>query len=567
MRTDCQEVIVASLHSPTITGCGASSEITLLGALFFESTLIRISLKMFPRVSLVRDIQVLFTWDLETQVTAEVHGFTFWGTGSSGVIDVDVKSPIGSNVREGIPTIVVFHRSFGQSYAAVLPDEFAMTDTVPALSILSDVSGPKVGDDVVEVQIARFPHNDISIFVATSTDESRIFLGQCSTSANSDVCSLATNNENTNTRDVTIRTPEFESLHFRRLNETVNLQVVGDLSVIFFVQASDNAMIFVKFSYLVEDVMPKLVLNSFRPSGLPGEVVNVKIEYFEFPTEVSVAFNNSDPLPDQMVQVLPSSNKHMTWLRFWSGANVSDGIYEIFIAPKAMDRELKTLSFVFEILDASIPEMVSPLANYSYFQQTKMPDFWIMSKQTPQEVCNVVLYLTQTIQASGVLSTKLTMNQTELVSTDKPGQYRLRGQDKPPIINQPTNFVIVISLELNNGHIKNASSFDFAFLDANELRIVKMTPNVLPASTEVSGRKMTLNSEVLFVIANFPQYQGEEQVGVNALTVELMNSSKLATVISVRHTVSCSQVSIKSGCSNRTTIVLNIPGIPNLSKL
>ena len=35
VRTDCQDVVRESLHSPTITCCGASSEITLLGALFF----------------------------------------------------------------------------------------------------------------------------------------------------------------------------------------------------------------------------------------------------------------------------------------------------------------------------------------------------------------------------------------------------------------------------------------------------------------------------------------------------------------------------------------------------
>ena len=116
---------------------------------------VRVSVKDFPMVSASSEVKVGFRWDSDGMMEFAV----VLSTSSSRKravenIDIDVQTPLGTNVKAGKPDVVVFHQRFGESTsAAVLRGVFLFYDPLlPSISSISHSGG--VGESELSVPMS-----------------------------------------------------------------------------------------------------------------------------------------------------------------------------------------------------------------------------------------------------------------------------------------------------------------------------------------------------------------------------------------------------------------------------
>jgi len=441
------------------------------------SSTVRVSVKNFPFVTSATQIQVLFRWGTQS-VSAMVKDFVFCGQGSSGETNVDIQSPMGTNVLAGKPSIVIFHRSFGESHSAEFRDGFVMVnplnpqisrmrgpngidvnelslpmsasseititidnsprlievdpatyivqvgdavlditsaningrqariitntfrqqspdsqygivafgqecssaccldmtcskacpsvktvcfvlnfydDTLPILTVESDQTGPRVGGDIVRLTISNFPYDEVSVYYMRVGNVQRVYIDQFSLAS-----------KGADAKSVIINTPQF-------------VDFVGDERVDIVLESAVDASKSVRFSYLVEDVRPAVVSKN-PVQGIAGTKILVRVEYFEYPTQVFIRINDGNPLPDDKVTILPMSNKHLTLINFeWVTSPAgSAGMHVVKISPQSCPEPCdKSVRFSFEELDASRPELILPIPRRGSYHQVNLPIvFW-----------------------------------------------------------------------------------------------------------------------------------------------------------------------------------------------
>ena len=133
-----------------------------------SSSLVRISVKDFPMVSSSSDVKVRFKWASGTEVAVVATRVSSKGVYAIQDIDVDIQTPVGTEVQLGKPDIIVFHNRFGESLAAVLQNAFTVTDPLsPYLSQISSFEGVGVNEVSVPMSVAA----DVTMMVDNAPRE------------------------------------------------------------------------------------------------------------------------------------------------------------------------------------------------------------------------------------------------------------------------------------------------------------------------------------------------------------------------------------------------------------
>jgi len=401
-------------------------------------------------------------------------------------------------------------------------------DTVPTLTLESDTTGPRVGGDIVRLTISNFPYEVVSVYYEMAAE--RVFIDQVSLFS-----------KGSDAMGVIINTPEFVGF-------------VGNVDII--LEPTADASKSVGFSYLVEDVRPEVV--STNPvQGNDGTKIMVGVQYFEYPTEVFIRINDGDPLPDDKVDILPMSNKHMTLfnIEWMSAVPAVPGTYEVVISPKACPEACdKSVRFLFEELDDSLPEFVSefgPIPKTGSYRQSNLPVLYVSMRETSAEISNIMVHFlnpggeSRSVHVDSSAMTLMTPNRNLKVS-----QLTI----PMPSFISTGDFDMTVKLEMVNGQNKTAAPIPLTFFDGLLPRVVEIKPTSVPTSALISGRKLELKSTVAVTFANLPQ----ENMGIAEIAARLKLSAKPVSVVSVKHIVTC--LSSGSNC-NRTQIVFELPGM------
>jgi hypothetical protein len=347
-----------------------------------------------------------------------------------------------------------------------------------------------------------------------------------------------------NTKGLVLSTPPF-------------VGVLGDISIK--IQPDVDPSKMVDFVYTVEDV--QLAVVSVIPSrGIIGTRILLKIDYFSYPTEVFVRLNDMYLVPDDHVEILQTSNRLMTLINIrWANLSQPSGTHRVSVAPKTCSHQCaESVRFTFEELDASRPELVSPIPMSGYFQKGLISPVYLQLKETDKStISRIVVYF-----ENRTLSDSVDMN-TTMDTNPVAGNVGLDIRIAPAFLHAAQGpFTVTIGFEftVNSGRLpKNTTAFLFSVYDGLQTRVVKIQPQPVPTSTIISGRKIQVNSVVTVTGSNFPQDVKKDE------TVAMLNN-KGAIVLQFEHTVSCSPSAYDC---NRTQIVLQLPEVisPGAQKL
>jgi hypothetical protein len=400
-------------------------------------------------------------------------------------------------------------------------------DTLPVLTIKSDVSGPEIGGDILKLEISNFP------ILSSSSDVLVSYLLRNSVEF-IDGISVGYSNAESGT-GLMIVTPSFG-------------EILVDQDIEFRVMPKANPSRSVSFTYTVLAVNPEI--TSLTPSaGLStgGQKVLVEILYFDYPVNVHIMFGNTQ-LPDSSVEVLLISNRLSTKVRFVT-PKTEPGEYEVMIRPKICSEACPdAVRFIMTQVDPSIPEIVPPIPVGVSFQQLKMPPIYLMN--VPED------YLTRTfvIHFEGSeLSEKVSVSPGSIQNSTMTG-IKVLLTDTPEGIEQPGTFMISVSFTQEQGIVKQSAPFRFDFYDGFVPRVANVQPLTVPTSGLIAGRTLLFLSEVSIACMNFPQNLATP----DSFFVVLSPSSLLATVLEVRQEVTC--LPHVADC-NRTLIVLQTPAV------
>ena len=622
------------------------------------STRVRISLHNFPMAKTTADIKVRLQWG-STTVPASVISMSTQSASEHAIqdINIDVDTPVGSTVKEGVPDVIIYHQQFGETKAAILRGNFLMIDnlnpqimqlrssssigtskvqvpmsvssevtavvensprpidlstsayivqmgdtvldilsadvtddreakiifttfpsssigeqygiiafgtscsstccqdvscstacpgvkiacftlqyfddTLPVLTIKSDLSGPEIGGDILKLEITNFPilSSLSDVLVSYQLRDSVEFV---------DGISVDYSNAESGT-GLTIVTPAFDG-------------ITVDQAVEFAVVPKGNPSRAVSFSYTVQTVLP--AIKSFTPAaGLAtgGQNVLVEILYFDYHTGVQIMFGN-DALPDTSIEVLSISNRLSAKIRFIT-PETEPGDFEVMIKPKTCAAPCPSaVRITIQQIDASLPEIVAPIPTGASFQLSKMPPIYLSN--VPDDAHTFAVHFEDSELSANVYVAQ------GVIKNGKLEGVRLLLADTPQGINQPGTFMVSVSFRQAKGMVKRSAPFYFHFYDGFVPRVANVKPLMVPTSGLVAGRKLQLQSEVSIVCVNFPHNLATTESFIAVFSP----SSQSATILEVRQEVTC--LAHVPDC-NRTLIVLQTPALesPGLQEL
>ena len=397
-------------------------------------------------------------------------------------------------------------------------------DTLPMLSIKSDLSGPEIGGDILNLEIANFPVlnsiGDVSVSYQVG-DAQQFIEGVSIESSDAEIGTV-----------LMIVTPAFEAIDFDQTFE-------------FTVEPKNNPQKSVSFFYLVQAVQPQL--KSFTPSvalSIGGQKVLVDINYFEYPADVQITFGDF-ALPDNSFSILSISSRFTTLIRFETPKS-DPGVYEVVIRSKMCAKPCaQAVRFVLELLDATLPEMVVPVPLGASFQKPKLPPLYL--EKVPQDLQGLTIKF-----ESLELSTQVNVSLEKITDSTIPG-VKVIYANRPFEITEAGHFMVSLHFSLSSGVSKKSLPFSFSFYDGFLPRVILVKELTVPTSVMVGGRKLQLKSKVSITCMNFPQSLLRAQI-----SVVLGPSSQPATVLQIMNEVSCpSQL---PDC-NRSVIVLETPSL------
>jgi hypothetical protein len=398
-------------------------------------------------------------------------------------------------------------------------------DTLPVLTIKSDVSGPEIGGDVLTLQIANFP------ILSSSSDVLVTYLLRNSMEF-VDGISVEYSNAESGT-GLMIVTPAFG-------------EIIVDQEIEFRVMPKANPSRSVSFTYTVLAVNPEI--KSFTPStGLAtgGQKVLVEILYFDYPVDVQIMFGKT-ALPDSTIQVLSTSNRLNTKIRFVT-PETEPGEYEVMIKPKICSQACPgAVRIAMTQVDPSIPEIVPPIPSGTSFQKFEMPPIYLMN--VPDDSHTFVIHF----EGSNV-SAEVSVSPGSIQRTKMSGVKVLLA-DTPQGIDKPGAFMVSVSFTQEHGIVKQSAPVSFNFYNGFVPRVAEVKPLTVPTSGLIAGRTLLFLSEVSIACMNFPLNLATP----DSFFVVLSPSSLLANVLEVRQEVTCPPH--VPDC-NRTLIVLRTPAV------
>ena len=395
---------------------------------------------------------------------------------------------------------------------------------LPVLTMKSDLFGPKSGGDELRLEINAFPRlpSIDAVSVTFILDGIKHFM--------QDVQIISSTDAKT---ELLIITPEFNG---------VQSEAMVEISV----QPRIDPRKAVSFSYLVESVQP--FIDFVHPSVGESDIENsvmVGIKHFEYPTDVFIRFGNSaHSLPNELVEILPTSNKMLTVIKFTT-PTVNAGTYQVSIVTKICpDPCANSVSFKFEALNPALPQLAAPIPKRASLHKANLPPLYIRNVPSMSLIDGIL------VSFRGQYSTEIIMDPADITDSSWIGIQQLTIPI-PPAIVQPGSLTIVVQFRLAGEIAQNTLSFEVELFDESAPYFIEVTPATVPTVTHVGGRLLNLKSQVSILCANCPQHLGP----LEKLEARLNPVNLPATVMDVMEISRCFA---QSDC-NRSVIILEIP--------
>ena len=397
-------------------------------------------------------------------------------------------------------------------------------DKLPSLTLKSDVAGPAIGGDILKLEIHNFPalESDKDVSFKYELQGTRVFQDIMVVFSNADSTSLLAITPN-----------------FRQQCDAVS----GSQQIQILIEPKDDPRKAVSFVYTILEVRTELsYVSATLGSNMGSVAVLAEVAYFPYAIAPLVMFGDIE-LPSKNVEVLSMSTTAATFIKFITPATVP-GIYDISILPKICGMPCTdAVHFSFEQYDASLPELVSPVPTSVSFQLKTLPQILVRNAPSFADTASVEVEFRG---ANGYVHSSFIMNETDAT-------YPTRSLTiiTPPEIAAEGHFTIHIFFNLMNGLVKQVPSVPFTFYDGYKIRTIEMSPDVVPTSVVVDGRKLQLRKTVRVLLSNVPQ-----DTVMSELSVVLSSSGLTCPVSSLRHMVTCAW--LIPDC-NRTMVQIESP--------
>jgi len=346
---------------------------------------------------------------------------------------------------------------------------------LPVLTMKSDLFGPKSGGDELRLEINAFPRlpSIDAVSVTFILDGIKHFM--------QDVQIISSTDAKT---ELLIITPEFNG---------VQSEAMVEISV----QPRIDPRKAVSFSYLVESVQP--FIDFVHPSVGESDIENsvmVGIKHFEYPTDVFIRFGNSaHSLPNELVEILPTSNKMLTVIKFTT-PTVNAGTYQVSIVTKICpDPCANSVSFKFEALNPALPQLAAPIPKRASLHKANLPPLYIRNVPSMSLIDGIL------VSFRGQYSTEIIMDPADITDSSWIGIQQLTIPI-PPAIVQPGSLTIVVQFRLAGEIAQNTLSFEVELFDESAPYFIEVTPATVPTVTHVGGRLLNLKSQVSILCAN-----------------------------------------------------------------
>lgn len=466
-------------------------------------------------VAVNREARIIFS-TFKKSSSGIQHGIVAFGESCSSRCCVDMSC---STICPGVKT-------------ACFTVEY-VDDSLPMLSVKSDLSGPEVGGDIITLEIVNFPVlkslGDISVSYQAGDNQEFV-----------DGISIVSSNAESGTMLILV-TPNFDG-------------IVSDQTIEFTVEPISNPTRSVSFFYLVQAVQPQVY--AFTPSlalSTGGQKVLVEVNYFKYPTDILILFGDV-PLPNTF-EILSISTRINTKIRFETPQN-TPGLYEVVIIPKTCTQPCtQTVRFMFELLDATLPKLFTPIPTGVSFQALKFPPLYVGSVPDYQNLLSLAVRF-EGVSSSAHVNVSLGQIEDSIFSGVK-----IISASIPSNISRAGQYMVSVDFVLRSGISKSSLPFSFFFYDGFLPRVVQVKPLSVPTMVFVGGRKLQLQSTVSVTCMNFPQ-----TLDVKSISAVLNPASQAATVLEIRHEVSCA---LPLPDCDRSVIVFRMPSLesPGLQEL
>ena len=145
------------------------------------------------------------------------------------------------------------------------------------------------------------------------------------------------------------------------------------------------------------------------------------------------------------------------------------GFYEVVIQPKTCAQPCaEAIRFMFEQVDATLPEVVSPVPQGVSFQTGTFPPLYLRNVPDTADLQSFVLEFD-----GQALSTSISVNYTEDIRDSMiAGVKVLMSARTPPQISQAGQFMVRVSFTQRSGVSKDSLPFSFQFYDGFLPRVV-----------------------------------------------------------------------------------------------
>ena len=415
-------------------------------------------------------------------------------------------------------------------------------DLAPAVSFVSPSRGQEVGGSVIFVKIKNFP------LVTASEDASTEVVANFDSTIQSRTYVQSSSEKET---ALQVETPDY------------NLQGEYSKTIILSISPLSKPDLIMNINYVVEQAVPMvsgIVLPS-KGTNVGGVRTAVRIRHFPFPSDAVIAFGEVS-VPSTSISIDPSSSKHLSTIIFDTPAT-DPGLVTVKIVPKSCPNCGKSVSFVFDQIDALAPVVLQPVPTDGPWQEDSSATQAISVAPFPsvfdsfgiscirEGIIIGEIGVISVAPADGIASIVYDRPYVQLPSgwqelmTQNGEKYYYHADDgltqsaPPPgwpsagnIDNALCTFSVVYEGKTKSG------TFSYNFYDGTAIRLVRLEPPQLATRISVYGRKLDLTQKVKLTFANFRLGMTPDDLNV------MMGSSTVVSVLSVKDASSCPAASI-----------------------